>query len=767
MKPYKRAVPNPFLRYPIPSLGVLLAIVAAALLFGRIEVDSEMRALLEGDQRNLDSYEKVNRILGDDIAVIVSIDCPEVFSPDNIAVLRQVTAELKQLKGYTGISAVTDAFRPFRAGFGIRWDPLIPTEGNVDYAKLKEWAIAHPLVRNIMIAPDGRHTIVMANFNRPFETTLQIRKFRSEVDAALAPLNAAKLPFHLLAFPFIEQEILDTLRVDMKQFIPLALLLAVSVLAVTFRYSKRLIIWVLANQVAGLLLLPGLLQVTGLSVSVFTVILLPLLAAVHLALLSHAGTAFQRALKTGVAGTEGIGQMLRESFKPCVYSAVTTAVGLASFASSDMAQLRDFGLLGALGVLMLLVLTFGPGISLLQLMFKSHDGSKLQSSETATNIGWSVRWTDILVRNTRWIWMGMLGCVLLASVGVGRIRTDIRAVEFLSPKSPSRLAFEEMDRVYGGINVVQIQIDSGKSNGVISPEFLKYMARIERHASEKTGVTGVFSYGQLLAALNEMWEGYRPGTLQLPENPILIATLTYLVRASEESLPFIRTLCDESFRVAHLTVRTRDMPADQYLNFVRELEQFANQDKPPQVTVSAQEGIHSILEADRRILRSLQRSSMVTFGVVGVVLLLLWRSPLLVLLALAANAVPIGLVVALQGFAGVPLNSITIMVGSIAFGVVMDDTIHFITHWREERLAGKTAIAAARAALEAKGRAMVCTSLVLIAIVGVFLLSSFPPVVHFGLLSVMGYTAALGAALILLPAVLGSWIEPRTRSDSH
>lgn len=748
-------MPNPFLRYPILSLGLLLAAVAAALVFGRIGVDSEMRALLEGDQRNLDSYEKVNRILGDDTAVIVSLELPEVFSPASIELLRKVTAKLKSLKGNTGISAVTDAFRPFRTGIGIRWDPLIPADGNVDYAKLKEWAIAHPLVRNIMVAPDGRHTIVMANFQRPLETAQQIRQFRSEVDTALAPLQQARIPFHLLAFPFIEQEILDTLRVDMKRFIPLALLLAVSVLAVTFRYSKRLVIWVLANQVAGLLLLPGLLQITGLSVSVFTVILLPLLAAVHLALLSHAGTAFQRALQTGVTGADAIGRMLRESFLPCVYSAVTTAVGLASFAASDLNQLRDFGLLGAIGVLLLLGLTFGPGISLLHLMFKSHDGNKPSPSTTPAGSGWSARWIEMLAGRTRWIWAGMLGCALLTHVGMKMIRTDIRAVEFLDPKSPSRLAFEEMNRVYGGINVVQIQFDSGASNGILHPNFLKYMSRIERHASEQTGVTGVFSYGQLLAALNEVWQGYRPGSFQLPENPILITTLSYLVRASQESLPFIRTLCDEPFRVAYLTVRTRDMPADRYLKFVRELEQFSNQGKPPQVTVSAREGIHSILEADRRILRSLQRSSTVTFCVVGLVLLLLWRSPWLVLLALVVNAVPIGLVVALQGFADVPLNSITIMVGSIAFGVVMDDTIHFITHWREERRAGQTALAAARASLEAKGRAMVCTSLVLIAIVGVFLLSSFPPVVHFGLLSVMGYAAALAAVLVLLPAVLG------------
>jgi len=94
------------------------------------------------------------------------------------------------------------------------------------------------------------------------------------------------------------------------------------------------------------------------------------------------------------------------------------------------------------------------------------------------------------------------------------------------------------------------------------------------------------------------------------------------------------------------------------------------------------------------------------------------------------------------------------MVAAVAFGIAVDDTIHFITHWRGERSRGLGEREAVRATLRVKGRPIVCTTVILSGIVGVFWLSSFPPVVHFGLLSAIGFIGALIVALVLLPAAL-------------
>ena len=214
-------------------------------------------------------------------------------------------------------------------------------------------------------------------------------------------------------------------------------------------------------------------------------------------------------------------------------------------------------------------------------------------------------------------------------------------------------------------------------------------------------------------------------------------------------------LRDTNFQTAQLTLRTREMPSGEYLALLRELETKARETAPEGVSVSAESGIRDILEADARIVRSQRRSVLWCAGLIAVVLAVLWRSVWLALLTVGVNALPVGMIIALQGFVGVPLNAVTIMVAAIALGIAMDDTIHFITHWRDERAKGASPAAAVAGALAVKGRPIVVTTVILAGMVGVFWVSSFPPAVHFGLLLAVGLAGALGAALVVLPAWLG------------
>ena len=373
-------------------------------------------------------------------------------------------------------------------------------------------------------------------------------------------------------------------------------------------------------------------------------------------------------------------------------------------------------------------------------------------------VGWIAWMTRAVQNHGRLIIAVVAAAVLIDWIGISRVRTDIRAVEFLNRQSPTRQAVEELDKVYGGINVVQIEIDSGGENKINQLHFLRYVEQLQRFAERYPGVSAAYSYAQLLAMINHIWEEGRVEALKLPENPLLINLFVLALKA--QNFPFLTALCDQTFRTAYLVVRTRDMPSDRYLAIIHEVLRHAEQTKPGEVSVSAANGIHSILEADRRILRSQMNSAGASTVVIGLVLSLLWRSPLLALLSLATNAIPVAFVIAIAGWASVPLNSITIMVAAICLGIAVDDSIHFITHWRDGVRSGLSAPEAVAEAFRVKGRPMAFTSFILIAIFSIFWFSSFPPVVHFGLLSAIAFCGALATVLFFLPAML-CWLRPK------
>ena len=744
-------LPNPFLSFPRLALLVSFLVLAPFLLrIAHFRVGSESQTLLEGDQRNFSSYEKVRKILHDTEVIVISMKCEDVFSRSGIASIRAVSNALLQQPGVEDVKSLTHSSRPVRRGFSFAMLPLVasdtPTEEEL--VALRKFCLEHPLIRNVIAAPDGTHTLVTVTYRRDLKTPEQQHALRLELEHILAPFRAQGLQFQMLALPLIEEEIRSALRRDISHFLPVAIGLLIVILWLTFR-SWKILLLVLVNQLVVIATLPGLINTAGFEISVFSVMLFPLLTGVHLNLLAHVYSSFQRAQLATPSGA--IQRMLNDIFKSSAFAGITSAIGMVSLTLSDIRQIREFGILGMLGIALIFFVTFGPGLALLQLV--GHRlSSAVQGSDASANRGWSDWIAGFVARRRRWIVGAAALTVGVASLGIGMTRTDIRAVEFLNRHSPTRQAVEELNRVYGGINVVQLEIDSGADNGVNHPAFLKYVEEVQRYAGNHRNVSGAYSYAQLMAMMNQIWEGEAPGSYHIPANPLTMGLFVLALKA--QNFPFLTALADSNFRTAYVVVRTRDMPSRQYLQIIQDILDYANKTRPPQVTVSAARGIHSILEADQRIIRSQLNTAGFTTVVIWLVLSLLWRSPLLALCSVVTNAIPAALVVAVTGYANVPLNSITIMVAAICLGIAVDDSIHFITHWLEERRRGTSTGEAIRNTLRAKGRPITWTSLILIGIFGVFWFFSFPPVVHFGLLSALAFATALVSVLFVLPSFL-------------
>ncbi len=755
---------NPFLRFPRLALAAS-AVLALPLLvqLTRFGVSAETRALLAGDERNLSSYEKVQEVLAGTELILVSLERADLFTPEGIDAVRRVSDALASQPGVLDVKSLTHSFRPVRRGLTFEMVPFVPQGPfrSNDLAQLERFCLAHPLVRNLLVSADGRHTLVTVTFPRLPQSVGAQQALRRQVDAALEPFRTEGFRFTVLGLPLVEEEIRRTLKADAWRFVPAVLVLVLVILWRVFR-SWRLLLLVLVNHMLLLLLLPGVLQLAGFRLNIFSVMLVPLLAGIQLTLLTHLFSAFQRGLVTGAAPEAALAEALRIVAKPAVFASLTTIVGLLSLAAGGVRPTAEFGVMSALGLCLVHGLTFGPGLALLKLAVEHGTGWRVEIVAAAQRYSDRIvepRWPGQLMRwaqdrGGRLLLMGGALAVVTA-IGVRWVRTDIRAVEFLNPKSPARQAIEHFDRVYGGINVVQIEFDTGKTNGVNDMSVLRYLDAVHREAGRRPEFTGVYSYPQLLAMMHQIWEGDRPGTLRLPDNPWLVQVFVLALRSYD--FPFLSGLADAAQRTAYLVLRTRDLPADRYLELVHGVVRFAQTQCPPGVTVSAARGFHSVIEADRRILRSQLASAGLTFGVIGAMLALLWRSPGLAAAALLANALPVASVIALAGFLRLPLNSITVMVAAISLGIAVDNAIHFITHWRTELGAGASAAAATERTLRVKGRPILWAGAVLIAVFGVFWCSSFPPVVHFGLLSSAAFLGGLGGVLIFLPAVLCRW----------
>tara|TARA_B100000029_G_scaffold222659_1_gene220477 strand:- start:1979 stop:4753 length:2775 start_codon:yes stop_codon:yes gene_type:complete len=613
----------------------------------------------------------------------------------------------------------------------------------------REWTINYPFFRNLIVDAHGKHAMIFA-FAREGPVTREDKvAFCAEVTRRLQPFRDQGLDIRLLSFPHGEVETMEYLERDLQRFLPAAFGILLVVLLVTFRFSLRLVVFVVVMQAAGIAVSLGLAPLLDSRVSPFTAPLFPLLSGIHLTLLIHVGTALQFAARPGLPA---ISAMLGQVLKPSAFAALTTAVGLLSLGLSEVRPTREFGLLGAVGVVLLFMLTFGPGLVLLRLLGDGIGGRK----KPMATAGWSESLSCWAQRRRGFLLAVIAGVVVLMVIGIGRIRTDIRIVEFLSPQSDTRQALEELNDAYGGVNFAKLEIDTGADGGVRDTQFFRFINQLEAFAATQEGVSMSYSVGSLLRAADQVLQenfGHLPAFVH-PRQRATMMIEQFERPEIRYQLPLLDSLYDQSMRKAWLVIRTRDLPSTDYIQMLNAIEDEARRIQPAGYTVSMQGAIQQIQKADRQIVDSQRRSALVTATLIAIVLAILWRSVGLALIAFVANIIPVGLVVALQGLADVPLNSITIMVGAIAFGIAVDDTIHFITHWRAEQARGADARQAVVRTLRIKGRPIVSTTFILVGIMTIFSLSSFPPVVDFGWLSAVGFVGALAAALLFLPLIL-------------
>ena len=744
---------NPFIRFPgIIFFAFLFIVTGLIWQSSKVSIDSDPMTLLESDRRHLETYERISSFLDDDIALVISIESDFLFTTSGFEHIRNISNAISAQDGLVDVKSLTHSYKPVRKGLSFNMEPFVPS-GQLtkqQIGKIREFSVNHPLVRNIMVSPDGKITLITATYKRDLSTSELRSAFQRETEAILNQFQTPTFQVKIIALPFIAEELSSAFIRDLKFVLPTTGLFILFIVGLTFR-SIHYMILLIISELLLIGTLPGIFYLTGFTLTPHNILLLPLLAAIHLTLLAHQLTALQNTDPT-VGLDQRFESMLKIVFRPCLFAAITTGIGLGSLAICEVSQVKNFGLAGTIGIGIIFAWAFGPGLSFLRLGF----GVKAMSLKTKSNNQNKslFAWLSQTTNKYRWITISLAFFIFIpALIAVSKLNIDIRAIQFLSTESHTRQMAEMIDSRMGGINVVQIDFKTDKPGGINQLEFLNKLQEVQNFARDTGKFSSTYSYSSLMAIMNSVWIGDQSGILSLPTSPLTLKIFVLALKAT--NYPFLEALSDKTQQTAHLILRTTDMPSGDFIRLLKSIETKASTIMPENVTVSAQAGLHTVLKADQDIVDAQLGSLSITLAAMFVVMALLWRSFKFATIALATGLGPIAILTILGSLYQVPLNSVTVMVGALALGIGIDDTVHIITHWLSMKRQGASENEALTKTLEVKGPAILCTSLILIGFSLSLLWMSFPPVTHFGWLSAMAYIAALGNALWILPSFLG------------
>jgi predicted RND superfamily exporter protein len=433
---------------------------------------------------------------------------------------------------------------------------------------------------------------------------------------------------------------------------------------------------------------------------------------------------------------------------------VTTASGFGTFIFTKSQLLREFGIIASIniiGIFILALLIIPIIYSFMPLPKEKH----LKHLERKW-IEAIVKWLENIVRNHRiLVYTTTIALIFISMIGIYQIKVSGSIIEDMPKGEDFFKDIVFFEEEFGGIMPLEIIIDTKAEKGVLKLSTLKRMNKLDETIDEIPQLSKSISVLNLVKYSKQAFYGGNPKYYQLPTNQEKNWILSYTKNSSSND-DLMKNFVDSTGRYARITTFMKDIGTDKMALIEDRLQQKIDKEFPKDnynVTMTGKALV--FLKGTNFLINNLVISLSLAILLIAIFMAFLFRSFRMILISLIPNIFPLLITAGLMGYLGIPIKPSTILVFSIAFGISVDDTIHFLAKYRQELIANNWRIKqSVYNALRETGVSMFYTSIVLFFGFLVFTVSSFGGTIALGGLVSITLLFAMTSNLLLLPSLL-------------
>ncbi len=732
------------------SSGVLLLTLFFAWFTAQAQFNNTLESyFLKAD---IAAYDRFLGQFGSDEIIAIAFADEQIFTPENLRLIGSISTELEFLPHVRRVISLSTVRLVSGDEENVYFDPLIdeiPTSA-AETLLIKKRALADPFIPRILISQDAKRTAIVAEIDHiigEFDYKIILIE---QIRALLAGLEKSSgKKFYLGGSSVLDEAFFRYNQRDQMYFMPFVLLLIIAIVWLMFR-SFRLVIVPVAVMILTMIWTYGLLVILGYQINVITTIIPPLLMAVAIADSIHFIADY---LHECAADNESKIQALQVAFSnvfiPCLMTSVTTALGLLSLLSADLAIFREFGLVAAGGVLFAFMATVTVSPVLLSLMPfpDAQYRGQYQAGIIAKFLLWLGNWRKL--RSA-----AILAMVCIAALPaiwlLPQLEIGTNSLDYLKKDDSIRSQIEWIDSKVGGTVSLEFLIQTGEGT-LRRPAILRKMAEFQNYLQNIEGITGVYSAVDLVKALNRGFHGGDEKFFTIPPNRLEIVQQLFLVEGSDD----LASLLSEDYTIGRISARVEIDKSQQIARRIEKINLKMAAIFPDSITIFPTGLVYLINRTEHYLLTSSVKSFLLAFVVITLVIMVFLRSVKLGILAIIPNFLPILFTIALMPLLHISLDVGTTMIAAVALGLVVDDTIHFLTRLHRESRNHPDLKSAIGHTIQSVGRPIVFTSVVLGSGFFILVFASFNPLINFGLLAAIVILLALFFDLFVLPALLG------------
>ncbi len=561
------------------------------------------------------------------------------------------------------------------------------------------------------------------------------------------------LNVHVSGMPYIRtlnsQNIID----EIGKFI-FAALAVTSLIFFFFFRSVRATTISMCVVIIGVMWAFGILGLLQYEITVLTALIPPLIIVIGVPNCIFLINKYQQEVKKHGNQALSLQRVISKIGNATLMTNMTTASGFATFIITDSKLLKEFGVVASINIIGIFILSLL--IIPIVYSFMSLPKTKHLKHLNKRWIDAFVNWMERIVRDHRIaVYIVSIALLVVSIIGIYQIEISGSPIEDMPKKAEFFQDIRFFESEFDGIMPVEIVVDTERPKGVLKPATLKRIDRLGGVIEEIPELSKSISIVNLVKYSKQAFYNGIPKYYQLPttqENNFIMD----VARKSSGNSELLKNFVDSTGQTARITTFMKDVKTDRMEEIEdRLLENIEKIFPSERYNVYMTGSALLFLKGTKYLVKNLVLSLAFAIFLIALFMAYLFRSFRMIVISLIPNLLPLVITAGVMGFVGVPIKPSTILVFSIAFGISVDDTIHFLAKYRQELTANKWRIQkSVYAALRETGVSMFYTSIVLFFGFSVFVISNFGGTVALGALVSATLLFAMLANLILLPSLL-------------
>ncbi len=707
-----------------------------------IQVDSNIVNSLPKDDSIVRIFKEVGKQFGGNEMGMIILNDENVLEPKVLNDIQMITDTLSETPGVLSVTSLTNIMNIDVQGDNFQVDKLINDDNRPKNKKqadsLLKIVTANKMVSGNLISRDGSAAIILFTFDGDDDIHAVAKKIMGKID------NLTLHEKHYYAgAPFMTLYVSDVISEDLIKLIPISFLLITFILFLSF-HSVRGVVLPLLTAGFSIIWSLGIFVMAGFKLSMVSnnvpIIILAVGSAYSIHVLNRINQCREKNTKIAIA------RALSFMIVPVILTALTTMVGFLSFiVGSYLTMIRDFGLLAALGTFFsaVLALIFVPAMIAIFPAKRENGGGLVSGSRKSLLTKYILVPLSVMVIKKRYtvlfVWILLFS---VSIIGIFMIKRSVSVSKYFKPDYPASIADRIMTEKFGGSKPVFVVFKGDMQ----SPEVLKGMYDLEKYMKKSPYIAGTQSIADVVAKLSEAMGGGKG----IPEDKAMIQQLWFLIGQQENMSQLVTANLDEGIVIA----KFNDHGRFDIKKFSDDMQKYLKENPLKNYSIE----ITGMPFVNKQLDKSLLRSQLVSLAI-AIVLVIAIVSLILASFTKGMYAsfpilATIAILYGIMGLTGIPLNIVTVLVASIAMGIGIDYSIHFISHFNNAIKKHDSIKTAVEETMLTSGKAIMINFISVSAGFLVLVFSELVPMIWFGILIAFSMLGSSMGALTLLPAII-------------